>query len=186
MIEIVTTVRRHKEQLQFDLESYCWSFLFMLPFLHKMLLFVRIHQLSYTSLAGEEEEKTAIKTNFKFMAARIKWIFVRKMILKQDTHCKCVIACAAVASCCWILLFWHMLNEPSHFPTNLLRFVCNFSCLFVFFSLVSIFLSLSRLANSTHAINILQEIFYFILSSNICDDDVCACVCGIRVNGVGD
>lgn len=106
-----STTIRHTEQLQFDLESYCWSFLFMLLFLHNAFAVVVCRFASvFVYIDGR---KTAIKTNFKFMAARIKWIFVRKMIQKQDTHCKCVIACAAVASCC--IFFWHKLNEPSIF-----------------------------------------------------------------------
>lgn len=85
--------------------------------------------------------KTAIKSNFKFMAARIKWIFIRKMILKQDTHCKCAIAsaaAAAVASCC--MLFLAYVERANQFSTNLLCFVCNFSRLFVFRFLFYIFI----------------------------------------------
>lgn len=143
-----STTIRHKEQLQFDLESYCWSFLFMLLFLHKNFVVVCRFAWVFVQIVGW---KTAIKTNFKFMAARIKWIFVRKMILKQDTHCKCVIACAAVASC-WIFYSAYV-ERTEQFSTNLLCFVCNFF-LFVCFSLTFFYL-----ANSTHAINILQENF---------------------------
>lgn len=130
----------------------------------------------YTSL--EEEKKTAIKTNFKFMAARIKWIFVRKMILEQDTtHCKCVIACAAVASCC-IFFYSAYVERTEQFSTNLLCFVCNFSYLFVFLLSLSpgVFFGESHTCNKY-----ISRKFYFILSSNICDDDD---VCAIRVDGV--
>lgn len=69
------------------------------------------------------------------MAARIKWIFVRKMILKQDTHCKCVIACAAVASCCWILLFLAYVERTEPFSNE------SFALRLQFFLFVCIFLS---------------------------------------------
>lgn len=114
------------------------------------------------------------------MSARIKWIFVRKMILKQDTHCQCVIACAAVASCRSILslFFWHMLNEPRNFQRvfsslrlQFFLFVCIFFC----------FVSQSRSFGELHTCNkytsrnIFFILFYRVMYATM--------MCAIRVNG---
>lgn len=172
------------EQLQYDLVRilYCWSFLFMLLFLYNIVVAIIFGSrrrfgsqffFFFCSLhlffVYQWQRKTAIKSNFKFMAARIKWIFIRKMILKQDTHCKsydCLCGCCCCYCCCCMLFLAYVQRANQIFNDSFvlrLQFFA-FGCLFLslFFSSSFIFFYFWQMAHM-HSIYFKQILFYHVI-----------------------